>query len=289
MSLQNSSNNIISSAPMPSSPPMPSSGPPPLPPRPLPESVSSPVPSSAPPNYVPPTAPVPAASSSLINPGLVDDVYSGAASYGIFRALLSAIGGTIIGILLICLGVYIVKLPDKTSIQGIITQVNGATGPSATCPYSFINKSISYSCQYTVEYVYQGQKYTQNLSYNGPTPYAIGQPITVYIISDNPQDASFSQSAPSGIGWALIVFGAFVIGGGWFMYWASKKWKIVAAAQGAQGIASMFSGGGHGPGPGYGGGGYGGYGGSYGGGGYGGYGGGAEMIMGNPLDNVNLF
>ena len=283
MSLQNSSNNIISSAPMPSSPPMPSSGPPPLPPRPLPESVSSPVPSSAPPNYVPPATPT--ASSSFINPGLVDDVYSGAASYGIFRALLSAIGGTIIGILLIWLGVYIVKLPDKTSIQGIITQVNGATGPSATCPYSLINKSISYSCQYTVEYVYQGQKYTQNLSYNGPTPYSIGQPITVYVISDNPQDASFSQGAPSGIGWALIVFGAFVIGGGWFMYWASKKWKIVAAAQGAQGIASMFSGGGRDPGPSYGGG----YGGGGYGGGYGGYGGGAEMIMGHPLDNVKLF
>ena len=286
MSLQNSSNNIISSAPMPSSPPMPSSGPPPLPPRPLPESVSSPVPSSAPPNYVPPATPTAAsASSSFINPGLVDDVYSGAASYGIFRALLSAIGGTIIGILLIWLGVYIVKLPDKTSIQGIITQVNGATGPSATCPYSLINKSISYSCQYTVEYVYQGQKYTQNLSYNGPTPYSIGQPITVYVISDNPQDASFSQGAPSGIGWALIVFGAFVIGGGWFMYWASKKWKIVAAAQGAQGIASMFSGGGNSPGPSYGGG----YGGGGYGGGYGGYGGGAEMIMGHPLDNVKLF
>ncbi len=272
MSLQNSYNNIISSAPMPSSPPMPSSGPPPLPPRPLPESVSSPVPSSAPPNYVPPS---PQGSSSFINPGLVDDVYSGAASYGIFRALLSAIGGTVIGILLICLGVYIVKLPDKTSIQGIITQVNGATGPSATCSYSVVNKSISYSCQYSVEYIYQGQKYTQHLSYNGPTPYSIGQPITIYVTTDNPQDASFSQSAPSGIGWALIVFGSFVIGGGWFMYWASKKWKIVAAAQGAQGIASMFSGGGHGPG--------------YGGGGYGGGYGGGEMIMGNPLDNVKLF
>jgi hypothetical protein len=238
------------------------------------------VPSSAPPNYVPPAVPS-SPASSFINPGLVDDVYSGAASYGIFRALLSAIGGTIIGILLICLGVYIVRLPEKTSIQGRITQVNGATGPSATCPYSLVNKSVSYSCQYSVEYIYQGQKYTQNLSYNGPTPYSIGQPITVYIISDNPQDASFSQSAPSGIGWALIVFGAFVIGGGWFMYWASKKWKIVAAAQGAQGIASMFSGGGNGPS--YGGGGYGG--GGYGGGGYGG----GEVILGNPLDNVKLF
>ena len=305
MSVQNS-NNVISSAPLPSSPP--------LPPRPVPSSPgqssampssamassalpssaqSSPVPSSAPANYVPPAPAQPtglaglaSGASSSIPPGLIDDVYSGTAAYGIYRALLSALGATVIGILLICLGVYIVKLPQQTSVQGRITQINGATGPNDTCPSSIVNKVVSYSCQYTVEYTFQGQKYTQILSYNGTIPYLIGQGINVYITSNNPQDASLSQTTPNiYIGWGLIVLGVVIIGGGWLMFWAAKKWKVVAAAQGAEGIASMFGrGGGGGYGPGYGGGGYGP---GYGGGGYNMGGGGIGMD--NPLEDIKLF
>jgi hypothetical protein len=106
--------------------------------------------------------------------------------------------------------------------------------------------------------------------------YSVGQAITVYITSDNPKEVSLSQTVSSTIGWVLIVFGALVIGGGWLMFWAAKKWKIVAAAEGAQGIASMFSGG-HG----------GGYGGGYGGGGFGGGGyGGGDMVMNNPFGDI---
>lgn len=300
MSLQNS-NNIISSAPLPSSPP---NSPPPLPARPgsdsssgppqggpaqvtsqqvVPSQVASPVPSSAPPNYVPPPYPYPypppaapaAASSSPISPGLIEDVYSGAASYGIFRALISAIGATVIGGLLIGLGVYIVKMPQKTSIQATITQINGATGPTAICSSSIVNKSVTYSCQLTVQYTYQGQQYTQGLSYNGSMLYSVGQAITIYITSDNPKEVSLSQTVSSTLGWVLIVFGALVIGGGWLMFWAAKKWKIVAAAEGAQGIASMFGGS------------HGGYNHGYSGGGY--NGGGGSIAVDNPFEDIKLF
>jgi len=171
---------------------------------------------------------------------LGDEIYSGAASFGIAWALIGAIFATIIGIGMIVGGIYILIHKDKLiDIQATITQINGGSGPCS----KITDNPIQYSCSITLEYKYNGITYTGVQNYTGNANYYIGEVITIRINPNNPNDISLNNPIPKWIGWILIVFALLIIIGSWFWYWASRKWKFVAAAEGVGGALNIISGG----------------------------------------------
>lgn len=183
-------------------------------------------------------APVPASDSK---PSLGEEIYSGTASFGRFWALFGAITGTIVGIILIIIGIFILAHKDTlVKVQGIITTINGDNTKSASCPMGLNNM---FSCSVTVSYTYNGQSYNQQTIYTDSESIYVGKQITVRIDPANPSVPNLSQDVPKWLGGLLIGIAILMIASGWFWYWASRKWKMVAAAEGAGGLLNIATGG----------------------------------------------
>lgn len=174
--------------------------------------------------------------------GLGSEIYSGAASFGQVWALIGAIFATII--CLVCLfagGWMIIRKPwEKTS--GIITSINGST--TGTCDSTTEpNQSPLYSCNVSLSYSFNGVNYTSNIYYSGSTKHYVGEQVVVYVKSDSdPTNVSLDQDPPKSVGVIVIVMGLLAAALGWFWYWASRKYKFVAAAEGVAGAASLIRG-----------------------------------------------
>ena len=169
-----------------------------------------------------------------------DSIYSGAASFGVIWAFLGAIFGTLFGIAAIAGGIYILahKNVNKISVQAKILRVNGDV--NGKCEKS---NETNYSCTITIQYTYDNKQYTKDVDYNGPRSYYASQTITVLVDPDNPNDVDVNEPLPKWVGIVTILFGIAIIAGGWFWYWASRKWKFVAAAEGVGGVLGIATGG----------------------------------------------
>ncbi len=166
-----------------------------------------------------------------------EELYDSTASFGRFWALLSAIIGTLIGVVLIIGGIYLlVKKQDRDAIEGKIIKINGSE--TGQCQNSDV-----LTCILTIQYAYNGQNYVSDIDYNGKTMYFAGQTATVYVLQTDPHSATVEQPVPKWMGGVLLGFGLLIALGGWFWYWASTKWKVVAAAEGAGGLLKVVSGG----------------------------------------------
>lgn len=168
--------------------------------------------------------------------GVGDDIYDSTASFGRFWALVGAIIASLIGLGLFIGGIYIlVKKPDsdKVGVKGTIVKVNG--NDSGQCAVSDV-----VICGLTVQYEYEGKSYTKNFNYSGKVAYYVGLDIDVYIPKGKPLDASLELPIQNWMGTLMIVISLFLVGGAWFWYWAARKWKAVAAAEGAGGLFNLF-------------------------------------------------
>lgn len=173
--------------------------------------------------------------------GVGKDIYDSTASFGRIWALMGAIFATIIGLGMIALGIYlVVRKPDRDMVHGRITKINGLdTGRCQTVQNT--QNSSTFSCTITVQYVYDGQTYVADVNYNGSTFYAVNQVIPVYVLKVNPTSITISEPIPKWFGGVFIGVGAFLALLSWFWYWAAKKWKVVAAAEGAGGLLGIVS------------------------------------------------
>ena len=172
--------------------------------------------------------------------GLGDDIYEGTASFGVFYALISAVIGTLVGVVMLGIGIWMVSRKKRTEsiTKGKITQIDR----SSTGQCEKIGGSNNYSCEIQVSFDYSGKSYEKFAQYTGNIMYKIGQVIDVYVIDGNPDNIDLQKSEPKWIGWVLIGLGVFFAVAGWFWYWASRRWKIVAAAEGAGGIVGIVTG-----------------------------------------------
>lgn len=178
-------------------------------------------------------------STSTDKPGLGDEIYSGAASFGVFWALLGAIMATIIGTLLIGFGIYLmVHKTNRKTVSAKVVYINGI--PDGTCQKTQDNPP-QYNCAVTVKY--DGWKDPIQISYTGPDSYYVGETIDIYVDNNNPGDATLDKPVPKWMGLIIIAVALIMIGGAWFWYWASRRWKFIAAAEGASGAISLISGG----------------------------------------------
>jgi len=167
---------------------------------------------------------------------LGSEIYNDTADFGKLWVLISAIIGSIIAIVMIIIGIYILASKNNnTKISATITKINNdATG---ICDTKDLN------CTITVSYIYNNIEQTKNISKpNSVQVYKVGDTIDVYV--NNNGSVSGDQNTPPKImGGVLIIIALIILASSWFWYWASKKYKVVAAAQGIGGVLNIATGG----------------------------------------------
>lgn len=178
-------------------------------------------------------------TSSTEKPGVGEEIYSGAASFGVFWALLGAVMATIVGIILIIAGIYILaSKSDRNSASATVVAINGQTNGS--CQKTQDNP-VQYQC--TVSVKYDGWKDPIDINYSGNNSYYVGEKLTIYVKKNDPSDATLNPPVPKWFGIIAIVVGLIIPAVAWFWYWASRRWKFIAAAEGASGAFKIISGG----------------------------------------------
>lgn len=177
--------------------------------------------------------------------GLGDEIYSGAAAWGRFRAIIGVIFGTIIGIGLIIGG--IVSLRHKTKLTGKTTgkSVDNQNPPQPVSvpPCSSTSdkdNNRSYLCHFKIQYTVESKEYTKIFDTNSNTNYAGQTDIVVYYNPDDPTDASLTKDDYHTVGYVFLGFGVFLILASWIGLWIVYHYKFAAAASGAAGAIDMI-------------------------------------------------
>jgi hypothetical protein len=161
--------------------------------------------------------------------GLGNEMYTGAASFGQIRALIVAVIGTIISIIMIVIGIYMLfkKKINTVSVDATILNLN--------C--NSVQNNIQ-NCNLNLSYNYNGiqNRYVQ---YSGNIVYSVNQKLTVYVDTDN-GDVYLDFPSPKEVGSVLLILGFIILIGCWFMYWLTKRYKFFAAAEGVSGAFNLF-------------------------------------------------
>lgn len=162
--------------------------------------------------------------------GLGDEIYSGAASFGVLYSLIGAVLATIIGIIMIIGGLYLLtKKVEYDQVEGKILNLS--------CRNVENNNQ---TCSINISYKYNDKEENKFINYTGKNTYIISQKLPVYI-NKNSNTASIEAPFPKWGAALLAIFGLIIIMSGWFWYWASKKYKFVGAASGFGGFINIIN------------------------------------------------
>lgn len=163
--------------------------------------------------------------------GLGDEIYSGAASFGVLYSLIGAIAGTIIGIIMIGVAIYMLtRKVEYNIVEGTILTV-------ACRPV----QNNDQTCNINIVYKYKDKDENKFINYTGKTMYSANQKVSLYINTEDSNDISLNGPAPKWVGILVGVIGLFIILSGWFWYWASKNYKFVGAAAGVGGFINIIN------------------------------------------------
>lgn len=163
---------------------------------------------------------------------LENDIYSGAASFGLFYAFIGAIFGTIVGIIMIISGLVML---NKETIK--IELISGKVLNLNCRPL----QNNEQNCSINISYRYNNQDYTKYVQYTGKNMYALTQIIDVYVNRDDPSSIYIEDPNSYTKGRILLFFGLFIVIAGWIWYWLSKKYKFLAASGGVSGVLNLFN------------------------------------------------
>jgi hypothetical protein len=164
-------------------------------------------------------------------PGLGDEIYTGAASFGLIKTLIFAFIGTVVGVIMIILGIVMLfKKINTISVNGTILNLNCTP----------LQANNNQRCNIQVSYNYNGKQQNKYIQYTGTTIYSINQKVNIYVNTDNENEIYLEDPSPKTIGAVLIFFGLLIGIGGWVMYWLSKKYKFLAAAEGVSGAYNLI-------------------------------------------------
>jgi hypothetical protein len=156
--------------------------------------------------------------------GFGETLYDGAAVFGRVMALVSLIIGSVIGIILIVVGFYLIF--KKNKYTGSVL----ATVKTASCTVGS-GKEPVINCNLGVEYVVAGKTLTANIVTIGKI-YQVGEKIPIRYDEANPSDVSMNIIGTGLMGGILIVIGFFVILMVSLYYYFVTKYKFAAATSG---------------------------------------------------------
>ena len=166
--------------------------------------------------------------------GFIDNAYSATSDFGKIKAIISAVVATIIGIIMIIIGIYLIK---KISI---LTET--ATATINKLNNVCVQNNNMWTCNMNVSFTdTTGKSYTiDNLQSSSQNNYTSGETTTIYYEPDNPNNASLQSDNTHTIGYVLIIIAIFIMCISWLMVWLSQRYKIFAAAEGVSGIAEIL-------------------------------------------------
>lgn len=163
---------------------------------------------------------------------LGSEIYSGAAGFGRIYAWISAIIGTVTAIGMIIIGIYIIQHKSHLlSVNGKVTKA------SYDCSTQTQNKSTTTTCKFDVTYSVNDKNYTKTFS--STDILSVDEIVTIWYDPNHPEQGEYNP-VPVGIGWALIIFAAFILIGVWFWVWLTGRYKFAAASSGAAAAINLI-------------------------------------------------
>ena len=167
------------------------------------------------------------------NTSFKKDIYSGVATYGKVRTLIGSIFGTIIAILLIVIGIYLIRAKNAYTIKttGKITK--------ATNTKKYNNNKYVYDVALVISYVVSNNTLESTLNIpNSNIQYQEQQILNIQVNDANLKDIKLESTSTKIIGIGLIIGAFVIILLSWITYYFVSKHKSVAAITGS---VSAFS------------------------------------------------
>jgi|688.fasta_scaffold135237_2 hypothetical protein len=167
--------------------------------------------------------------------GLGEQVYSGAAEFGLFWANIAVVIGTIVALGLIYWGIVLWRQKEKysVSIQGKITDAQCASASDGKRQYQ--------QCAIKIEYVVDGKPYNFE-TIRSDQYYAKGYNISLRYNPDNPVEATLDPPVKT-FGQVMILVALVILAGVWINWYVKRRFKFAAAAGGVGAAVDMFRGG----------------------------------------------
>lgn len=160
------------------------------------------------------------------------DIYSSTASFGKLWAVIQAVIVTILGIVMVIVGVYIII--HRSNMKN----VTGNVLKQSSCINKMSNGETYRVCNTKVKYEIEDEEYTKEIS-TGTSEFETDGDIQLWYSPVKPDKPEYDP-APTWSGWMIIIISILVILSSWFWVWLTRKYEVVAAAKGASGMYSMF-------------------------------------------------
>ena len=166
---------------------------------------------------------------------LGDRVYDDAGKFGRVYSIFTAIGATIVFIVMLSIGIIIIR--NRYRLKSVNGQVKG----NSLCETITTDNNVSTLCTTNVTYKIGDNTYSNIPTQTGSTSYIDGQEILVWYNPTTPNVPEL-QPTPSWIGYLLIVIGLVICISAWFWVYLARVSNFASAGIGAAGIYSLFKG-----------------------------------------------
>lgn len=159
---------------------------------------------------------------------VAEKIYDATAAFGVFMALLSAIGGTLISLILIAVGIYMLQYKDpyegKTFAKVTASKCN--------------TKDKNTTCVIDYEYTVDNKAYKlSSIQLQGT--YVSGNTVNMLYDKKNPDNHKLNPTNWKLIGWICIGIGIFIVIAAWVWFYITRTYKIAAAANGVGTVADI--------------------------------------------------
>ena len=154
------------------------------------------------------------------------EVYDGAAKFGMFMATIWLIVGNLIALALIIGGIYLMTRKEKYTGKTV------ATVKSVQCNTYNDGKSVTYNCSMILEYNVNGRIYSRPYQSNSSISQYDGMLKPIRYDPANPNDYIVFPLTKYWIGVILLVIGLLIMIGAWFTWYIVRRFKTAAAAYG---------------------------------------------------------
>ena len=174
---------------------------------------------------------------NILDSGSDDQIYTGAATFGVVMSDIKAVIGSIIGLIMIIGGISLIV---KKSFR--INTIDGNI-KSSNCTEVIVNNNITYSCDISVEYTINGKTQTKSFKdTNSYKKYEVNDTVTLWYDPNNNANIDIMSDNLHTLGWGLLILGIFIIIFSILWAYLANKYKPVAAAEGIFSGVNMLAG-----------------------------------------------
>lgn len=165
---------------------------------------------------------------------LSDKLYSGTVAYGKVQAIMGAVVGTVVSIVLIITGLVLVKRKAK-----LTDTINAVIVSDPFCNQYADSSLVKFRCNnISLKYTVNNKEYTLNTSTDSTIKYTKGLNVNIYYDPANPSYASMTSDNVKPLGWIFFGFGTLMLVSAWTWVFLTQKYHVAAATGG---IASVIN------------------------------------------------